>query len=139
MLTQNRRCLSLFWQTLFCLFSAQLFLLKHNFSICWNYFDFLLNIYSMLIKSVTVAQKCSVKKVFLKISRVQWVIKTTKKNFALRICGQICSFLQIGSHLLKKCLMKNFILGETTSREKITTANAGVIFEIFLKGSIFSS
>ena len=69
MLTQNRRCLSLFWETLFCLFSAQLFLLKHNFSICWNYFDFLLNIYSMLIKSVTVAQKCSVKKVFLKISR----------------------------------------------------------------------
>ena len=30
------------------------------------------------------------------------------KNEVFRICDQICSFLQIWSHLLKKCLMKNF-------------------------------
>ena len=30
------------------------------------------------------------------------------KNEVFRICDQICSFLQIWSHLLKKYLMKNF-------------------------------
>ena len=47
-------------------FSAQLFLLKHDSWICCNYlnyFHMFLNIIFMLIKTVTVAQMCSVKMV----------------------------------------------------------------------------